>query len=139
LRRPPESVFETPIGGCNTNLSGPPETICIGEQIMLELPNTNNCQSDSYSWSYTGSGNLTIIAGGTTSMVTVEGTQAGSGVLTVTATLDNMGLYNQGGCSGPPFPQSLDYDIPITIIDGPSANDASLNACDQGEEPDYLT
>jgi gliding motility-associated-like protein len=132
LRRPPESVFETPIGGCNTNLSGPPETICIGEQIMLELPNTNNCQSDSYSWSYTGSGNLTIISGGTTSMVTVEGTQAGSGVLTVTATLDNMGLYNQGGCSGPPFPQSLDYDIPITIIDGPSANDASLNACDQG-------
>ncbi|MCB0707161.1 MAG: gliding motility-associated C-terminal domain-containing protein [Saprospiraceae bacterium] len=133
LRRPPESIFQSAGGGCNTNLMAPPASICIGEQLTVNFPpNTNACSSDSYSWNFSGSGGITILSGTSGTFFTFEGASAGTVNITITATLSNSLLYTQGGCSGPMFPESLDYTFPITISNGPTANPANLSACNNG-------
>ncbi|MBR9922504.1 MAG: gliding motility-associated C-terminal domain-containing protein [Bacteroidetes bacterium] len=133
LRRPPELVFETAGGGCNNNLQDPPQTICVGEQITFSFPFMGGvCTSDSYEWTVTGSGGVTILSGTNGTSFTVEGTNPGTVDIIVTATIDNSLLYSQGGCSGPMFPESLDYTFPLTISSGPTANTANLTACDNG-------
>ena len=132
LRRPPESVFQNAGGGCNLTLSDPPASICIGEQITFTMsPNTNGCSSDTYAWNFSGTGTISIISN-TGNSFTVEGVAAGDITVTVTATIENTQLYNQGGCTGPTFPQSLDYTYPLTIVPGPNAVPTTVTACNDG-------
>ncbi len=131
LRRPPESYFQSP-GGCLTP-TGTPQSLCVGEQISFSLPaNTASCSSDSYSWSISAGGTFVNIVSSTNTTVTIEGIAPGNATVTLTATIDNNQLYTQGNCSGPMFPESLDYNFPVTVNPGPAASSTSIQACDNG-------
>ena len=131
LRRPPESYFQSP-SGCQTP-SGTPQTLCPGEQISFSLPaNTASCSSDSYTWSITSGAPFVNIVSSSGTSVTIEGIAPGNATVTLTATIDNSSLYSQGNCTGPMFPQSLDYNFPVTVTSGPAASSTTAQVCDIG-------
>jgi gliding motility-associated-like protein len=132
LRRPPESAFSSPSGNCLPNPSANVQIICPGQQIVLSLPNTNTCTSDSYGWSISGSGGVNLIGNTNSSTITIEGVSPGTVDVVITATVDNSLLYSQGGCSGPTFEESLTFLFPIVVEPGPTANSTTLNGCNTG-------
>ena len=132
LRRPPESIFETVNAACVPNPAAGSQSLCVGQSITLILPNTNSCTSNSFGWSFSGSGSVSVQGSSNMSSITITATGAGTVNAVITATINNTLLYNQGGCSGPQFPESLTYTFPLTITPGPTANPTTISACNQG-------
>ncbi|MCB0643479.1 MAG: hypothetical protein KDC44_17640, partial [Phaeodactylibacter sp.] len=72
------------------------------------------------------------IIGNTGTTFTIEALAPGTMNITLSAIIDNMLLYSQAGCTGPTFPESLDYLYPVTIVSGPNAVSTTVNACNNG-------
>lgn len=132
LRRPPESIFQTNGVACLPNPTGTAQSMCVGQTLTLMLPNTNICTSNTYAWTFSGSGTVSVQGSSNNSTVTIQATGAGTVNAVITATINNSLLYTQGGCSGPQFPESLTYTFPITITPGPTANPTSISGCNTG-------